>query len=61
MLEQLEDEAICTTHSSVECDKKNTAYYETSKRGCKLELSSDKPYTSHCNFRMVIKAPSVPV
>jgi hypothetical protein len=57
MAEELKDEAICTAHSSVECDQKITASYETPKRGCKLELNGDRPYRSTCGYRLVIKAP----
>jgi len=61
MSEQLKDEAICMAHSSVECDRKCTLSYEEPKRGCKLELTGDNPYKSTCEYRLVIKAPTVPV
>lgn len=58
-MSELKDEAICTAHSSVECDKKITASYETPKRGCNLNLSSDNPYTSYCKYRIVIEVPKL--
>jgi hypothetical protein len=61
MSEELKDEAICMAHSSVECDQKCTLFYEEPKRGCKLELTIDNPYRSTCEYRLVIKAPPVPV
>jgi hypothetical protein len=58
-MSELKDEAICTAHSSVKCNKKLIASYDTPRRGCELNFFSDNPYTSRCNFKMIIKAPVV--
>jgi hypothetical protein len=56
MAEELKDEAICTAHSSVECRERCMFSYEP-PRGCKLQLTGNRPYRSTCEFRLVIKAP----
>lgn len=60
MSEELKEEVICLAHSSVECSKKND-YSFGIKRGCNLGVEHNDPFTSTCQWRHVIKAPSVPV
>lgn len=58
MSEELKDEAICIAHSSIKCDERSNRTYEP-PRACKLVLTEDdRPYKSHCPFRLVIKAPA---
>jgi hypothetical protein len=57
MSEELKDEAICTAHSSILCSKRSSYSYEL--RACGLETTGDRPYTSECDYRLVIKAPVV--
>jgi hypothetical protein len=53
MSKELKDEAICTAHSSIECSEKHYT------RQCNLRTTGDQPYTSECDYRLVIKAPVV--